>query len=137
MKSTITNTQKDTTKKDVSFVEDIDHITQMVDDYFDGLHHADTDKLRGIFHPDVVLKAPGLRRSLEQWLQNIETREVPSEQTTAKDYRLMSIDIVGQQALVKLSCPLLGKNFIDFLGLLKEQGHWLIVNKMYAEPDVS
>jgi hypothetical protein len=46
-------------------VTSIRDILELVTRYFDGLHYADTEKLRAIFHPDVVLKAPDLRRSLK------------------------------------------------------------------------
>jgi Putative lumazine-binding len=112
---------------------DLDVITALVQDYFEGLHHADINKLQRIFHPDAYLKAPGLRRSVAQWLNLVSQREVPAQQGAAFDYRLLSVDIVSEQAMVKLVCPLLGRTYIDFLGLLKENGQWLIVNKMYAD----
>jgi putative lumazine-binding protein len=113
--------------------DDLDVITALVQDYFEGLHHADINKLQRIFHPDAYLKAPGLRRSVAQWLNLVSQREVPAQQGAAFDYRLLSVDIVSEQAMVKLVCPLLGRTYIDFLGLLKENGQWLIVNKMYAD----
>lgn len=36
----------------------IREILELVTLYFDGLHYADTKKLRAIFHPDTILKAP-------------------------------------------------------------------------------
>ncbi len=112
---------------------DLDVITALEQDYFEGLHHADINKLQRIFHPDAYLKAPGIRRSVTQWLHLVSQREVPAQQGAACDYRLLSVDIVSEQAMVKLLCPLLGRTYIDFLGLLKENGQWLVVNKMYAD----
>jgi 4-oxalocrotonate tautomerase len=113
--------------------QDIDLITDIVKGYFDGLHTGDTEKLKLIFHPDAYLKAPGLRRSLIEWLDLLSKRENPVEHGADYNYRILSIDIVNEQAMVKLVCPLQGHTYIDFLGLLKEKGHWLIVNKMYAD----
>ncbi len=112
---------------------DIDRITAIVQDYFDGLHSADLSKLERIFHPDATLKAPGLRRSLQEWLQFVGEREVPADLEAEFGYRILSLDIAGEQAMVKVLCPLLDRCYVDFLGLLKEDGHWLIVNKMYAD----
>ncbi|WP_440056962.1 nuclear transport factor 2 family protein (plasmid) [Pseudoalteromonas sp. T1lg65] len=114
-------------------VRDIDAISDLVQTYFDGLHHGDSEKLKRIFHPDTVLKAPDLRRDLLSWLSLVETREAPAALGLAWEYRVLSIDIINQQAMVKALCPLLGRTYIDFLGLLKEHGQWLIVNKMYAD----
>jgi 4-oxalocrotonate tautomerase len=113
--------------------DDVDTVRALIDEYFNGLHHADTGKLKAIFHPDTVLKAPGIRRSLNEWLELVKTRAVPAEQGSVYGYRLLSLDIVEAQAMVKVLCPLFDRVYIDYLGLLKEEGCWRIVNKMYAD----
>ncbi len=118
---------------DAITTQDFDQICALVQDYFDGLHQGDTQKLRHIFHVDAVLKAPGLRRNLEDWLSLVAQREVPARRGDAFGYRLLALDLLGEQAMVKVLCPLLGCIYIDFLGLLKENNQWRIVNKMYAD----
>ena len=108
-------------------------IIDIVKRYFDGLYEADTQKLRGIFHPDVYLKAPSLRRDLENWLEAVANRPIPKEQGQAYQFKIISIEIVKDQAMVKLDCPLYEYQYIDYLGLLKENDKWLIVNKMYTD----
>ncbi len=108
-------------------------VMEIVKDYFDGLHYGDTHKLAEIFHPDAVLKAPGLRRTLSEWLAAVSNRPVPAQQGAPYRYRLLSVDITGDQAMVKAACPLFDYNYVDFLGLLNENGQWRIVNKMYAD----
>ncbi len=88
---------------------DVDLITALVYDYFEGLHYANVNKLKRIFHADAYLKAPGLRRSLSQWLALVSQREIPAEQGAGFTYRILSIDVVNEQAMVKLVCPLLGR----------------------------
>lgn len=105
----------------------------VIQDYFDGLYYGDTEKLRNIFHEDVFLKAPDLRRSLSEWLNAVENRPVPYQQGSAYNFKLLSIEIVKDQAMVKLECPLFNYFYIDYLGLLKENGQWKIVNKMYTD----
>ena len=112
---------------------DFDTITAIVQEYFDGLHNGDVLKLQSIFHHDAWLKAPGIRLSREQWLENISNRPIPKKQGRSIEFKLLSIDVVKDQAMVKIECPLFDFNYIDFLGLLKEQGQWLIVNKMYTD----
>ncbi len=108
-------------------------IEQIITDYFDGLYEADVEKLRKIFHEDAYLKAPGLRRSRDEWLQAVGNRPVPKQENEPYGFKILSTDIVGEQAMVKLECPLFDKFYIDFIGLLKENGQWLIVNKMYCD----
>jgi len=108
-------------------------VMALVSTYFDGLHHGNISKLRAIFHADAYLKAPGLRRSLEQWLNAVANRPIPKQQDRSYNFKLLSMEIVQDQAIVKLQCPLFDHLYVDFLSLLKENGRWLIVNKMYTD----
>lgn len=112
---------------------DFESVTRIVRSYFDGLHYGDVSKLRAIFHQDAFLKTPGSRRSLEQWLAAVASRPIPSQQGRAYGFKLLSIEVIKDQAMVKLECPLFEHCYIDFLGLLKEDGQWKIVNKMYTD----
>lgn len=114
-------------------LNDFDVITSIVQKYFNGLYHGDVALLTSIFHQDAWLKAPSIRRSLSSWLVDVASRPIPAQQGLAFEFKLLSVDIVQDQAMVKIHCPLFDFNYIDFLGLLKEQGQWLIVNKMYAD----
>lgn len=112
--------------------DDISQISRVVQDYFDGLHYADTGKLARIFDDHAWLSSPGIRRTKQQWLELVASRPVPASAGYPYEYQLLSIELYAEQAMVKLSCPLLGQHYIDFLGLLKEQQQWKIVSKMYA-----
>ena len=108
-------------------------IRKTVKSYFLGLHHGDTERLKGTFSLDCVLKAPGLRRDMATWLSLVSERAVPAEKGDPFHYKILSVDILGEQAMVKVYCPLLGRHYVDYLGLLFEHGRWRIVNKMYAD----
>jgi len=114
-------------------VNDFESVHAIVQDYFDGLHYGDVTKLRAIFHADTFLKAPDSRRSLEQWLSAVASRPVPSQQGISYEFKLLSVEVIKDQAMVKLECPLFEHRYIDFLGLLKEDGCWKIVTKMYTD----
>jgi len=104
----------------------------MVKEYFQGLHHGDADRLAPLFHRDCVLKAPGLRRTLDEWLTGVATRAIPAQSGHPENYRILRVELAGSQAMIKVACPLPHGNFVDYLGFLKEDGAWRIVNKMYA-----
>lgn len=108
-------------------------IIELVQTYFNGLHEGDAQSLRTIFHEDAFLKAPGLRKGLQQWLEEVATRPKPEKLGAQKNYRIRSIEIIQDQAIVTLECPLFDYNYFDCLSLLKEEGQWLIVNKMYTD----
>ena len=113
--------------------QDFESVMALVKDYCHGLHFADVKKLRAIFHPDAFLKAPNVRRSLNEWLSAVATRPVPAQQGQSYNFKLVSVEIIKDQAMVKLECPLFDHLYVDFLGLLKENGRWLFVNKMYTD----
>lgn len=104
----------------------------MVNEYFQGLHTGDADRLAPLFHRDCVLKAPGLRRTLDEWLDDVAARAIPAKTGHPENYRILRVELAGSQAMVKVACPLPHGNFTDYLGFLKEDGTWRIVNKMYA-----
>jgi len=112
--------------------KDYQEIMMLLQDYFDGLYEADIEKLKTIFHPDTVLKANGLRRGRDEWLDAVISRPVPKAAGMAYDFTIISIEIINDQAMAKVDVPLLAGHYIDYLGLLKEGGKWLIVNKMYT-----
>ena len=108
-------------------------IHAMVDEYFTGLHQGDATRLAALFHPECVLKAPGLWRSRDKWLADVASRSVPHEIEHPWNYQIIWLELEGDQAMVKVNCPLPHGHFIDYLGLLHENGVWKIVSKMYAE----
>ena len=108
-------------------------IRAIVETYFLGLHQGDAVMLQDLFHPDCVLKAPHQRRSMATWLQDVRQRVVPADIDHPWEYRIIWLEIMSEQAMVKLNCPLPHGHFTDYLGLLKEKNQWKIVNKMYAE----
>ncbi len=112
-------------------------ISTILHSYFDGLHHGDVTKLKSIFHPDAWLKAPGVRRSLTQWFSGVENRPVPAQLNKPFEFKVLALDVVQDQAMAKIYCPLFDFHYIDFLGLLKEDGQWRIVTKMYTDINTS
>ena len=47
------------------------------------------------------------------------------------DMRIVSIDVSGQAAVVKVADKYIGRDYIDYLSLLKVGGEWLIYNKIW------
>ncbi|HBG31229.1 nuclear transport factor 2 family protein [Candidatus Macondimonas diazotrophica] len=111
---------------------DLAAIASLVRAYCKGLHQGDPALLRSLFDPQAALQAPGLRRSLDAWLAMVARRSSPAVREDPFAYGILGIDLMGDQALAKVDCPLLGDRFTDCLSLLREDGQWRIVNKMYA-----
>ena len=123
----------DVQKSPTDNTSDLASITNILQSYFDGLHQGDVNKLTAIFHPDVWLKAPDVRRSLTQWLTDVASRPTPAQLNKSYAFKILALDVVQEQAMAKIQCPLFDFSYIDFIGLLKEQGQWRIVSKMYTD----
>ncbi|RDH84753.1 MAG: nuclear transport factor 2 family protein [endosymbiont of Galathealinum brachiosum] len=121
-----------TNKQETSYSQDHQTIHVLLQDYFDGLYEGDVEKLRPLFHGDAWLKGNNYRKSRDEWLQAVAARPVPKDEGMKYAFNTMSLEIIGDQAMAKVDVPLLAAHFIDFLGLLKEDGEWKIVNKMYT-----
>lgn len=115
-----------------SYQADYQAIIGVLNEYFDGLYAGDVVKLRGIFHEDAVLKGNQYRRRRDDWLDAVANRPVPQDEGWAFEFNILSLEIVGDQAMAKVDAPLPAAHFVDFLGLLKEDGQWRIVNKMFT-----
>lgn len=121
-----------TTEQQTGNKKDTQIIKALLQDYFDGLYEGDVEKLRNIFHDDAWLKGNNYRKSRDEWLTAVATRANPKDEGLDYGFKVISLDVVDNQAMAKVDVPLLAAHFIDFLGLLKEDGTWKIVNKMYT-----
>lgn len=115
-----------------SYQHDYEAIIGVLNDYFDGLYAGDVNKLRAIFGEDAVLKGNGYRKTRDEWLEAVANRPIPRDEGMAFNFNIQSLEIVGDQAMARVDAPLPAAHFIDFLGLLKEDGRWRIVNKMFT-----
>lgn len=125
-------TNVNTNKQETSYSQDYQTILALLQDYFDGLYEGDVEKLRSLFHDDAWLKGNNYRKSRDEWLQAVAARPMPKDEGMEYAFNTMSLEIIGDQAMAKIDAPLMAAHFIDFLGLLKEDGEWKIVNKMYT-----
>ena len=115
-----------------SYQSDYEAIIGLLNDYFDGLYEGDVDKLRNVFHDDAWLKGNDYRKTRDEWLEAVANRPVPRDEGMEFNFNIVSLEIVDDQAMAKVDVPLLAAHFVDFLGLLKEDGQWRIVNKMFT-----
>ena len=115
-----------------SYQSEYEAITSLLHDYFNGLFEGDVVKLRGVFHEDAWLRAPHYRKTRDEWLDAVATRPVPRDEGLEFEFNILSLEVVGDQAMARVDVPLLTARYIDFLGLLKENDRWQIVSKMFT-----
>lgn len=111
-------------------------IKWMMEDYFDGLHLSNTRRLRMAFHPEAhYFTASGgelLHYDMEQYFPIVDARPSPASKGEPRSDRILSIEFAGPvTALVRAECSLLPKHFLDLLTLVKLDGRWQIVAKVF------
>ena len=105
-------------------------------DYFDGLHHGDTARLRRVFHPQAHYHSATdgelLTLDMAQYFPIVDARPSPASQGQARTDRIVSIEFAGPvTAVARVECSILPKRFTDILTLVRVEGRWQIVAKVF------
>ena len=112
-------------------------IEQTIQTYFDGLYEGNADKLGSVFHAnsaltwdqDGTISVP----PRDAWLKMVRERPSAQSKNLARDDAILLLDQSGPTtAFVKVKCQIPPRYFNDYLSLLKTDGRWLIVQKVYA-----
>lgn len=118
-------------------IDDRSAIEKTVTTYFDGLYEGDADKLASVFHETSALtyeqdgKLVVLPR--DAWLKAVRERPSPKAKSLARDDAIVSIDQSGPTtSFVKVKCQIPPRYFTDYLNLLKIDGKWWVVQKVFA-----
>ncbi|GAA6210250.1 nuclear transport factor 2 family protein [Cognatishimia sp. WU-CL00825] len=110
-------------------------ITAQIETYFDALYHADSTRLRAIFHPNLayVCATTGdeMALDLETYLARVDKRVPPAETGDARDDRILEISVGANIAQVKASMTLMQRDYLDYLTFVKHDGRWCIVAKVF------
>src|SRR3712207_800752 len=109
-------------------------VTQAVESYLRGLKFNDVESLKKAFWPDAKLfwvKKDGKLGQLtqSQWYEGFAASAGKEEKG---DLKITDVDITGDAASVKVYEDYPGSVYIDYLSLLKFDGEWKIVNKIYT-----
>jgi len=117
--------------------EDADEIAirQAVQYYFDGGTNADSNTLRKAFHPDAkmlyVREGKFTAVPIGEYITRVGSGK-PAAPGTAPQKRVVAIDRFGTAATAKLEQRRPdGGVVVDFMSLLKVDGRWVIVNKIF------
>lgn len=119
----------------MSSQQEIVAVQAVINDYFQGVFTGDLVLLRNAFHPECKLRGEingeSYFKSLEEYLSGVANRTSPTELGESFNMKIISIDLLETMAVVKLHLPMLGYNYFDFLSLMKINGQWVIVNKLF------
>jgi len=111
-------------------------VTDVLETYFDGLYHADTDRLAIAFHPKAIYatadETPLLYRTMDEYFAAVAKRVSPASRDEPRRDVIDSIEFAGENtAFARVRCSIGTKDFIDFLTLVRTDGAWRIMAKIF------
>ena len=112
-------------------------VREVVQQYLNGLKHNDVASLKRAFYPEAKLFFVKRDNQLGQLTQEDWYKGFASSagQEEKGDLQITDVDITGNAASVKVVEVYERSRYTDYLSLLKFEGGWKIVNKIYvAEP---
>ncbi len=117
-------------------ISDFAGVTAALHTYFDGLHHSDTGRLAQVFHPQAIYccatEGHLLHRSLAEYFPIVDQRPSPASGGQARRDRILSIEFAGPvTAFARVECAIAPRFFTDFLTLVRLDGRWQIVSKVF------
>lgn len=111
-------------------------VVAVLNDYFDGLRHSDTQRLRRVFHEQAVYATAShgqpLVLSMKEYWPIVDARPSPASKGEVGTDEIVSIEFVGPAtALAKLRCSILPRSFLDVLTLIHVDGRWQVIAKVF------
>ena len=111
-------------------------VTSVVATYFDGLYHADIELLGRVFHPKAIYatadETPLLYRTMDDYFPVVAQRVSPASRDEPRRDVIEAIQFAGQNtAFARLRCSIGTKDFIDFLTIVRTDGEWKIMAKIF------
>jgi hypothetical protein len=117
-------------------MSEYDAITQVIQLYIDGARSGRSDDMKPAFHEDATIyghDGPGLFAGPIQKLFDWDDENGPATDLQAQ---ITSIDLVETIATVRLELDnWTGIRFSDMFTLLKIDGEWKIINKVFHQHD--
>ena len=112
-------------------------ITKLMEEYFEGLHFADTKILAKVFHPDAhyvnLFEGDYMNKSLSEYFEMLACRVPPADFDESRNEHIFSIEIGGEKmAFVKASMTMMNREYLDFLTLSYDQYGWRIMSKIFT-----
>ena len=123
---------------DASYAE----IVTLLQDYFDGFYASDVDKLKRVFHPNwhliSVTGGPLVDDPMDVVYARVAGRTPPAAENQKRRDRVLSIDKSGPEAaLAKVQIAIGPRLYTDYLNLLRIDGRWQIVAKIYSHVPIA
>ena len=111
-------------------------IRQTVQYYFDGGKNRDSVALRKAFHPEArMLFAKDGQLAvvpIGEYIARVAENKLKSGEVDSTRRRVTSVDVAGDAAIARLELERPDAVLTDYMSLLKVDGRWQIVNKIFT-----
>ncbi len=108
-------------------------IRQAIDHYFQGHATGQGDHFRKVFHPESKLfwirDGKFNTRTSEEYIARASGK--PADDEARRKRRIANIDVTGNAAVVKIVLDYPTATLTDYMSMLKIDGEWKIVNKIF------
>jgi hypothetical protein len=105
--------------------------------YLDGMFYGDEAALRRVFHPKCPLFGHFNGRfeesSVDDFVAEVKAAPLPAGAPYVS--AIVSMDLTGDIAIVKVTDTWANAEFTDYLTMAKDKGTWRIVNKSFYVHD--
>tara|TARA_B100001996_G_scaffold377112_1_gene359267 strand:+ start:568 stop:942 length:375 start_codon:yes stop_codon:yes gene_type:complete len=117
-------------------MDDQQQIENVINSYIDSMNESDADMVKDAFHNNAkitgYLHGELMQLSTEEFAGFVSSQQPsPKENGENIEFDILSIEIEGSIAYVKIRDKYLGITFLDILSLLKEGDNWSIYNKLF------
>lgn len=107
--------------------------------YLRGVYTGDTQALHDVFHSTArvedTITGSFRSRSADEYIQAVGSRQSPSVAGEPFTMAPLNIHVLGDMATVTAELRFLGNHFYNVLSLLRCDGRWLIMHKLFGPAD--
>ncbi len=112
-------------------------VSRVLETYFDGLHHANSEVLATVFHPDAryvnATEGDYMNYTMPEYFRVVDGRTSPASENEDRVDRILSIAFGGpNMAVVTASMSMLGRDYMDNLTFIHDGAGWRIVSKVFS-----
>jgi len=115
---------------------DFDAVLRVARAYYDAMLYGNAGSLANIFEPDARFQglrdAEQIRRGLPEFIAMVSAPDAPRPRQEDYSVAVELIDVTGPVAIVKVRDRFRGRNYLDYLTLVKTGPDWRIVNKAFT-----
>ena len=117
-------------------MNDQEQIETVVKLYIESMDESNPDKVKKAFHENAkvvgFLHGDLLQLSVNDFAGFVASQQPsPKEKGEDVEFEILTCEIEGTTALVKIRDKYLGITFLDTLSFLKADGEWKIYNKLF------